>query len=139
MASTKKPVWSSVGKSLDGQGISRRDAYCRGPGSHRLGPSERIVGSRHIGRPSAWLSRIGVWSLGQLPQAVKTLSSGGFQHRIGVVTQILDQTTVILDGKLRVIFPEVDAALDGDSLRGSWLGIAIPQSLRSLALDVEAQ
>ena len=28
------------------------------------------------------------WSLDQLPQAVKTLSSGGFQHRVGMVTQM---------------------------------------------------
>ena len=57
------------------------------------------------------MSRIGVWSLDQLPQAVKTLSSGGFQHRVGVVTKILDQTTVILDGKLRVVFPEFDSSV----------------------------
>ena len=35
-----------------------------------------------IDRMERRMSRIGVWSLDQLPQAVKTLSSGGFQHRL---------------------------------------------------------
>ncbi|MEC8126440.1 MAG: thermonuclease family protein [Pseudomonadota bacterium] len=95
-------------------------------------PENRLVPCLLSTERSARLSRIGVWSLGQLPQAVKTLSSGGFQHRIGVVTQILDQTTMILDGKLRVIFPEVDASLRLGTryeVRG-WVSRS-PKSLRS--------
>ncbi len=80
----------------------------------------------------ARMSRIGVWSLDQLPQAVKNISSGGFQHRVGMVTQILDQTTVILDGKLRVIFPEIDSSVRTGTryeVRG-WVSRS-PKSFRS--------
>ena len=60
---------------------------------------------------SARMSRVGVWSLGHLPERARTVSNGGFHHRIGVVTDILDQTTMILDGKLRVVLPGVDPSV----------------------------
>ena len=95
-------------------------------------PENRLVPCLLSTEWSARMSGIGVWSLGELPQAVKTLSSGGFQHRVGVVTQILDQTTVILDGKLRVVFPEVDSSVRTGTryeVRG-WVSRS-PKSLRS--------
>ena len=95
-------------------------------------PENRLVPCLLSTEWSARKSRIGVWSLDQLPQAVKTLSSGGFQHRVGVVTQILDQTTVILDGKLRVVFPEIDSSLRPGTryeVRG-WVSRS-PKSLRA--------
>ena len=95
-------------------------------------PENRLVRCLLSTEWGARMSRIGVWSLDQLPQPVKTLSSGGFQHRVGMVTQILDQTTVILDGKLRVIFPEVDVSVRTGTryeVRG-WVSRS-PESLRS--------
>ncbi len=95
-------------------------------------PEDRLVSCFLSIESSARKSRIGVWSLNQLPQPVKTISSGGFQHRVGVVTQILDQTTMILDGKLRVILPEVDSSVRTGTryeVRG-WVSRS-PKSLRA--------
>jgi endonuclease YncB( thermonuclease family) len=71
-------------------------------------PENRLVRCLTSSEWNARKSRLGVWSLGQLPESAKTLASGGFQHRVGAVTQIIDKTTVILDGNLRVVFPKAD-------------------------------
>lgn len=71
-------------------------------------PENRLVPCLKSTEWNARKSRLGVWSLGHLPESAKTLASGGFQHRVGSVTQIIDKTTVILDGNLRVVFPKAD-------------------------------
>ena len=71
-------------------------------------PENRLVACLTSTEADARKSRFGVWSLGQLPESAKMLTDGGFQHRVGAVTQIIDTTTVILDGNLRVVFPEAD-------------------------------
>ena len=74
-------------------------------------PENRLVPCLKSTEWNARKFRLGVWSLGQLPESAKTLASGGFQHRVGAVTQIIDATTVILDGNLRVVFPKADPEL----------------------------
>lgn len=71
-------------------------------------PENRLVPCLKSTEWNARKSRLGVWSLGHLPESAKTLASGGFQHRVGEVTRIIDKTTVILDGNLRVVFPKAD-------------------------------
>jgi endonuclease YncB( thermonuclease family) len=71
-------------------------------------PENRLVACLTSTEWDARKSRIGVWSLSQLPEPAKTMAEGGFQHRVGVVTQVVDTTTVILDGNLRVVFPKAD-------------------------------
>jgi endonuclease YncB( thermonuclease family) len=74
-------------------------------------PENRLVPCLTSLEWNARKSRLGLWSLGQLPESAKNLASGGFQHRVGAVTQIIDTTTVILDGNLRVVFPKTDPEL----------------------------
>ena len=60
---------------------------------------------------SARMPRVGVWSLGHLPREsknlIKWLSSSYWRGG----TDILDQTTMILDGKLRVVLPGIDPSV----------------------------
>lgn len=74
-------------------------------------PENRLVPCLKSTEWNARKSRLGVWSLGHLPESAKTLASGGFQHRVGEVTRIIDKTTVILDGNLRVVFPKADPGI----------------------------
>ena len=74
-------------------------------------PENRLVPCLKSTEWNARKSRLGVWSLGHLPESAKTLASGGFQHRVGEVTRIIDKTAVILDGNLRVVFPKADPGI----------------------------
>lgn len=56
-------------------------------------------------------SKQGVWILGQLPEAVEALRDGGFQHRVGEITQILDAKTLVLSDRLRVMLPKADSSM----------------------------
>jgi endonuclease YncB( thermonuclease family) len=95
-------------------------------------PENRLVACLTSIEWGARQSRIGVWSLSQLPEPAETLADGGFQHRFGAVTQIIDTTTVILDGNLRVVFPEADPSVTVGmryEVRG-WVSRS-PKSLRA--------
>ncbi len=61
-----------------------------------------------------WQARAGkrgVWALDQLPEAVEALNDGGFQHRVGEITQILDAKTLVLSDRLRVMLPKADLSM----------------------------
>ena len=53
----------------------------------------------------------GVWALGHLPESAEALNRGGFQHRVGDITQILDAKTLVLSDRLRVMLPKADSSM----------------------------
>ncbi len=73
-------------------------------------PENRLVSCLFDYEREARLQKRGVWSLGQLPEPANALSRGGFQLRRGTVTHILDNQSVVLDGRLRVVHSRDDAA-----------------------------
>jgi hypothetical protein len=53
----------------------------------------------------------GVWALNRLPEGAEALNRGGFQHRVGEITQILDTKTLVLSDRLRVMLPKADSSM----------------------------